>query len=128
MAGFDTPKALAKALAKAAEEMRELDAASAELGALGVSLARKLCPQRKGTLRASIAFRVGKPSKGLHTQVRITAGGSRAPYAAPIHWGWKRRNIRPQPFLMDALGRMDSSGAIEDTYIEKVEEILGKVL
>src|SRR5690606_19193897 len=33
----------------------------------------------------------------------VRAGGARVPYAGPIHWGWRRRNISPQPFLVTAL-------------------------
>jgi hypothetical protein len=125
-AGFDTPKALGKAIEKAAAEVRGLDEASAELGATLVALSRRLVPVRQGTLRGSIQFRVGKPPRNIDSKVTVSAGGARAPYAAPIHWGWHRRHIKKNPFLMDALGRLDASGAIEDTYQAKVAEILEK--
>jgi hypothetical protein len=128
VAGFDTPRQLGKALDKAAVQVRGLDAASAQLGATMVALARRLAPVRSGALRSSIAFRVGKPPRGIDSQVRVTSGGARAPYAAPIHWGWHRRHIRKQPFLMDALGRLDGSGTITDTYAEKVLDILTKAM
>lgn len=61
--------------------------------------ARGLVPVVSGTLLGTI-----------RTSVRITgssvmAGGGRrrVPYAPPIHWGWHRRHITPQPFLYDAM-------------------------
>ena len=126
--GFDTPKALAKALAKAADDVAELDAASAKLGALGVALARQLAPNDTGRLRSSVSFRVGKPTKSVQSQVRISAGGARAVYAPPIHWGWPARRIRKRPFVMDALARLESSGTVSDVYSEAVGEILRKAL
>jgi len=128
VAGFDTPKALAKAMAKAADEVRGLDEASAELGATLVALARRGVPVRSGNLRSTIGFRVGKPGKKIDSQVRVSAGGARAPYAAPIHWGWAKRNIEKNPFLMDPLGRMVDSGTIQEAYADKVSEILRKAL
>ena len=38
------------------------------------------------------------------TRAGIQAGGrGLEPYAGPIHFGWRARNIEPQPFLYDAL-------------------------
>lgn len=128
MAGFDTPKALAKALAKAAGEVRGLDEASAELGATLVSLARRLAPIRSGNLRASVAFRVARPTRKADTQVNVTAGGAAIKYAQPIHWGWKVRGIQPSLFLTDGLGRMADHDVIDKAYADKVSEILTKAL
>jgi hypothetical protein len=128
VAGFDTPKALAKAMAKAADEVRGLDEASAELGATLVSLSRRLTPNRSGNLRASIAFRIARPTKKADTQVNVTAGGAAIKYAQPIHWGWPKRGIKPSLFLTDALGRMADHDVIDKAYADKVSEILTKAL
>jgi hypothetical protein len=127
--GFDTPKALAKAMAKAAADMRALDEASAQLGASLVGLARGRAPMgRTGNLRASVAFRVTRPGKGLDSQVRVTAGSPSVPYAAPIHWGWPARNIAPNYYLTDPLGRMVDHDVIDQAYADKVSEILTRAL
>ena len=128
MTGFDVPSKLAKALDKAAAEMRQLDAASAELGATLVGLARHGAPHRSGRLAASIAFAVGRPSRTVDSQVRVTAGGPQVPYAAAIHWGWPRRNIAKQPFLVEPLGRMADRDVIATVYADKVSDILTKAL
>ena len=128
MTGFDTPSKLAKALDKAAADMRHLDAASAELGATLVGLSRGLAPARSGDLRASIAFRVAKPNAKVDTQVGGTAGSAAVRYAGPIHWGWKARNIAASLFLVDALGRMVDRDVIGTVYADAVDDILTNAL
>ena len=77
----------------------EIKAAGSEAGELVANQARSLAPVRSGALRNSI-----RVSKALN-RVSVSAGNNRSvPYANPIHWGWFRRNIRPQPFFVTALG------------------------
>lgn len=78
--------------------------AGKESGELVASEARSLVPVRTGALRNSI--RVGATAAG---KITILAGNNRksksgVPYANPIHWGWFKRNIKPQPFFSKALG------------------------
>jgi hypothetical protein len=61
------------------------------------SEARARAPKRSGKLAASIRAAATKYSAS------VKAGGSKIPYAAPVHWGWPRRGIAPQTFLYDAL-------------------------
>jgi hypothetical protein len=63
-----------------------------------------LVPVRTGKLRDSI--RIGAYANG---KITLQAGNNRktrsgVPYANPIHWGWFKRNIKPQPFFSKALG------------------------
>jgi len=68
-------------------------------GELVANEARAIVPVRTGSLRNSI-----RVSKALR-KVTISAGNNkRVPYANPIHWGWFKRNIKPQPFFVKALG------------------------
>lgn len=61
--------------------------------------ARTIVPVRTGRLRNSI-----RVNKALN-KVTLQAGNNvRVPYANPIHWGWFKRNIKPQPFFTKALG------------------------
>jgi hypothetical protein len=77
----------------------EIKAAGSEAGELVANEARGLVPVKTGALRNSI-----RVSKAL-TKVTISAGNNRSvPYANPIHWGWFKRNIRPQAFFVKALG------------------------
>lgn len=88
-----------KALQAIGVPAAEIKAAGSEAGELVANQARALVPVRSGALRNSI-----RVSKALN-RVSVSAGNNRSiPYANPIHWGWFRRNIKPQPFFVKALG------------------------
>lgn len=77
----------------------EIKAAGSQAGEVVAREARTLVPVRTGALRNSI-----RVSKAL-TKVSVSAGNNgKVPYANPIHWGWFKRNIKPQPFFIQALG------------------------
>jgi len=87
-----------------------------------VSEARGLVPVRTGKLRDSI--RPGATARG---KITIMAGNNRSgrsgvPYANPIHWGWFKRKIAPQPFLAKALGF--SRTEIYMTYFVQLEKLI----
>jgi hypothetical protein len=90
---------------KLARALRDADAGMAETlkaahldGAKAVLNAVR-APVQSGDLRATL-----KASATLRSG-RVKAGRKKVPYAGPIHFGWQRRNIRPNPFLYDALDR-----------------------
>jgi HK97 gp10 family phage protein len=88
-----------KALQAIGVPAAEIKAAGSEAGELVANQARSLVPVRTGALRNSI-----RVSKALN-RVSVSAGNNRSvPYANPIHWGWFKRNIKPQPFFIKALG------------------------
>lgn len=77
----------------------EIKAAGSQAGEVVARQARTLVPVRTGNLRNTI-----RVSKALN-KVGISAGNNgKVPYANPIHWGWFKRNIKPQPFFSKALG------------------------
>jgi hypothetical protein len=88
-----------KALQAIGVPAAEIKAAGSEAGELVAGQARLLAPVRSGRLRNSI-----RVSKALN-RVSVSAGNNKSvPYANPIHWGWFKRNIKPQPFFVKALG------------------------
>ena len=88
-----------KALQRIGVPAAEIKAAGTQAGELVANQARVLAPVRTGALRNSI-----RVSKALN-RVSVSAGNNtRVPYANPIHWGWFKRNILPQPFFIKALG------------------------
>jgi HK97 gp10 family phage protein len=88
-----------KALQAIGVPAAEIKAAGSEAGELVAGQARALAPVRSGALRNSI-----RVSKALN-RVSVSAGNNKSvPYANPIHWGWFKRNIKPQPFFVKALG------------------------
>ncbi len=88
-----------KALQAIGVPTAEIKAAGSEAGELVAGQARALAPVRTGALRNSI-----RVSKSLN-RISVSAGNNKSvPYANPIHWGWFKRNIKPQPFFVKALG------------------------
>jgi len=87
-----------------------------------VGEAKALVPVRTGALRNSI--RIGATARG---KITIMAGNNRTgksgvPYANPIHWGWYKRKIAPQPFFVKALGYTREE--IYNTYFEQLERLI----
>lgn len=92
-------KAAVKSLQAIGVPVSEIKQAGSEAGELVAREARNLAPVRSGRLRNSI-----RVSKALN-RVSVSAGNNKTvPYANPIHWGWFKRNIKPQPFFVKALG------------------------
>jgi len=113
---------LAKALDKAKAKASNLDAANAKIGAVLVEVAKLRAPHDTGQLRNLLRFSV--------RQAKATRDGSRGavtasvstPYAAPIHYGWPARNIRPQKFLAVSLDKLDRSGKIGEIYTDAIAQ------
>ena len=111
-----------KALASVGVPKDAIKDAGKESGELVASEARSLAPVRTGALRDSI--RVGATARG---KITVLAGNNRTsksavPYANPIHWGWFKRHIRPQPFFVTALGYTRSE--IYDNYFKQMEKLI----
>ena len=111
-----------KALAAVGVPKDAIKDAGKESGELVASEARSLAPVRTGALRNSI--RVGATARG---KITVLAGNNRTsksavPYANPIHWGWFKRHIRPQPFFVTALGYTRSE--IYDNYFKQIEKLI----
>jgi hypothetical protein len=111
-----------KALAAVGVPKDAVKAAGKESGEIVANEARTLVPVRTGALRDTI--RVGATARG---KITILAGNNRSgrsgvPYANPIHWGWFKRHIAPQPFFAKALGYTREE--IYDTYFRQLEELI----
>lgn len=84
--------------------------------------ARSLVPVRSGKLRDSI-----KLAANARGRVSIQAGNNRTsrsgvPYANPIHWGWFKRGIRPNPFFSKALGL--TRDEVYRNYFTQMEKLI----
>lgn len=97
----------------------ELKGANKDLASTVESTARGLVPNRSGALSSSLR------SSGTARSGVVRAGKARVPYAGPIHFGWARRNIAPNPFLWTALDRR--RGEVEARYLAELERITAKV-
>lgn len=83
-----------------------------------VPIARGLVPVQTGRLQASI--RAGATLRSG----TVKAGKASVPWANPIHWGWHRHNISPQPFLVEAL--QGNTDVIRETYITNLQAFLDR--
>lgn len=112
---------LRRTLRQAGSDLTDLKAANAQAASIVSSRAKSWAPTRSGRLQSSVR------SSGTKTAGIVRAGNNRksksgVPYAAPIHWGWKARNIRANPFLSY------SAQATESTWIRLYEQLVNKAL
>jgi len=109
-------KELRRALKHLEDGTDDLKDANQAAGQLVADEAETLVPVDSGLLRSSI--RAARQAKGAS----VLAGSGRVPYAAPIHFGWRARNIEPQPFLYDALdNRRDE---VVEAYAKQVGQLV----
>lgn len=97
----------------------EIKQAGTEAGEIVAAQAKGLVPVRSGALRDTI-----RVSKAL-SKVSVMAGNnSRVRYANPIHWGWGRKHIRPQPFFIDSLKL--TREAVYQRYYENLNKLIAR--
>jgi hypothetical protein len=110
-------KELNRALREIGIPAKEMNAAAKQSGDAVLRESLALVPVRTGALRNSI--KLSSTTKGL----RIVAGNAgKVPYANPIHWGWFKRHIKPQPFFSKALGYTRQE--IFDNYYKQVDTLI----
>jgi hypothetical protein len=106
-----------KALQEMGVPTTEIKAANKEAGNTVLNAARPLVPVRTGRLLASL-----KVNSALNL-VKVSAGNAKSvPYANPIHWGWYRRGIKPQPFFTTALKL--STAKIYESYFKQLDKLI----
>ena len=98
------------------ELKKQLRLANKEAAQVVADQAKVEVPRRSGRLARSIG------TQASQTSAFVKAGtAARVPYAGPIHFGWPKRNIRPQPFLYEAMDKR--IGEVRRAY----EKNLGKI-
>ena len=120
---FEVRKALKDLSEDATKEMKVTHRAAANIVA---NQAKFEVPVRSGRLRRSIRG-ASSVSGG-----QVKAGGARAPYAGPIHFGWPTRPdpskrwrggpISPQPFIYEAADRRIDE--VVDAYEQRIGELI----
>jgi HK97 gp10 family phage protein len=109
--------AITKALRNVGVPNKEITDAAKRSADRVVNEAKTLAPVRSGALRDSI--RIAARATG---RVSISAGKASVPYANPIHWGWFKRNIKPQPFFIKAIG-LTRDDVYQD-YLKELENLI----
>jgi hypothetical protein len=107
---------LASTLDGAARQLGDLRAAAGEAGRIVTSAAAHMAPRRTGRLASSLAPEVDGSAVVVGTDVV---------YGPPIHNGWVRHNIEPNPFLADALDRTSADWV--GAYVAGVDDALASV-
>lgn len=73
-------------------DVEELKDGMSAIAQEGAHVMAGFTPRKSGALHATV--------RGNRAKARavVTAGRARVPYAGPINYGWKKRNIRPANF------------------------------
>lgn len=106
---------LRASLKRAGLELDDLKAIHAEVATLVSDVAKSRAPHRSGKLANSI-----RPA-GTKSKSMVRAGFASVPYAGPIHWGWRKRNITANPFISDAAQSTETTWLARfNTEIERI--------
>jgi HK97 gp10 family phage protein len=111
-------KELNKSLTKIGFDFQELKDANFAIGKIVADRAANLAPKKTGKLANSIK---AQPDK---LKVKVSAGGANVPYAGVIEYGWKKRNIRPQPYIRKAADQLKEQ--IIEKYKSNINQIIKK--
>lgn len=112
-------RTLRATLRKAGDDLSDLKEAHAAAAGIVVPAARASAPRRTGRLAGNVR------GSGTKTGAVIRAGGARVPYAAPIHWGWEKRGIAPNPFISTAAQNTEPTWT--RVYEAGVERVLSRI-
>ena len=107
---------LLRALEKLDDEAKQsFKDVGGRVGRLVAQQAREEVPIRSGRLQGTI--RAANTARGA----KVRAGSRRVPYAGPIHFGWRDRNIKQNRFLYRAVDKKVDLAL--DMYLEEVHKI-----
>ena len=106
--------------AKAAgDDLSDLKEAHNEAAQVVTNAGRQRAPKKEGKLAGTVR------GSGTKTAAVVRAGGARARYAGPIHFGWPARHIDANPFLTEAAQETESSWV--GIYEQTVEKVLNRI-
>jgi hypothetical protein len=112
-------KTLRKTLKAAGISLQDLKDAHATVARTVAHRAGERAPVRTGRLRGDIR------SAGQQAAAVVSVGRASIPYANPIHWGWRARGIKPNPFIYAAAD--DTRDQWERQYLAALEKIIDTV-
>lgn len=110
---------LERALRAAGERSGQLKEVHQRLGIPLAMAGRGEAPMRSGALGGTV--RAAATQRALS----LRAGSRTIPYAGPIHYGWPRRGISPDPFLIRARDAMRDQ--LLEGYRRHLDELVAKV-
>lgn len=89
---------LTRDLRKAGDDLSELKDVNQEVSGIVLHASH---PPRGKTGKLAASGRTNRAAK----KVNVLYGSARVPYAAAIHWGYRKGNIRSNPFVTEAAER-----------------------
>jgi hypothetical protein len=102
------------------ETMREMKAANLDAAQTVADQSKVEVPVRSGKLQRTIK------ASGTSRESFVRAGTPKqVPYANPVHWGWARRGIRPQPFVYEAWDKRINE--VKDAYEKQLKKLRRRV-
>jgi hypothetical protein len=110
---------LRKALADLDPKLDDLKDAHQRVANIVAQAAKGRVPRRSGRLAGTIR---GNRAK---SRAQVKAGGARVRYAGVIEWGWPKRNIPAQHYLVYAAHTTEPLW--QRIYLEDVNDLLDKV-
>lgn len=114
---------LRRDLKAAGDDLSDLKDVYAAVASLVAARAQATAPRGKGRDSGRLAGTVrGNRAAG---RAVITAGRASVPYAAVIHWGWKRRGITAQPWVSAAAQATETDWV--RLYVDGVQAVLDRV-
>lgn len=117
---------LRRTLKQAGDDLNNLKSAHQQAAKVAEAAAKRGTPVRTGRLKASIRTSATK------RDARIRAGNNRTsktgvPYANPIHWGWPKHRIKPNPWILEAGRKTEPQwvAIYEKALIDAVNKVKG---
>lgn len=121
----DGARELRRKLRQAGEDVTQLKDLHQRLADDVAGTAKTKVPVRTGRLRDSIK------GKAYTSKARVEAGNNRksgrtaVQYSGPIHFGWSSRNIKPQPFLYEALDVRRQE--VIEAYNAQIKQLVNRI-
>jgi len=110
---------LRRTLRQAGDDLSDLKRAHADAAAVVTPVAQAKAPRRSGRLSATVR------GSGTKTGALIRAGFAAVPYAGVQEFGWPRRHIPAQPFVVPAARETEPQWM--GMYEAEVDRLLGHV-
>ena len=110
---------LRSTLKAAGDDLSDLKAAHTEAARIAAAAGSSSAPRVTGALAASVR------GSGTKTAAVIRAGKASVPYAAPIHWGWFAKHIKPNPWLSRATQSTEPTWTA--VYMNAINQAIEKV-
>lgn len=128
----DGARELRRTLKRAGVDVKELKATHKSSAQIVMTRAASLCPVAPITMTSAVPglLKDTLRAAGTQTAAIVRAGNNRSsakgvPYAGPIHWGWHRRNIKPNLFLTRAASETEPKWV--ESYWTHIHNILDEI-